>query len=70
MNDLALHEPINQSESQAADVLQDGHNHKDDEDTGPGLQERTSALIAPARWWYASTAIPLIAGESFLSRYY
>lgn len=66
MNDPGLHGPINNAESQATDVLD--KDPKEDEDPTHGLEERTSTLISPARWWYASTAFPLIAGESTSSR--
>lgn len=62
MNDPGLDEPINNAESQANDVL--NSDSKDDENPTHGFEDQTSALTSPARWWYASTAFPLIAGES------
>ena len=59
MNDPGLDEPIDNAESQVHDVVGkgpgDGEKDQDNE-------EEVLAYMMPARWWYASTAIPLIAG--------
>jgi potassium channel subfamily K, other eukaryote len=58
MNDPGLDEPINSASEQVREQnpLEDDHNSDMDEE-----QEEQNFLL-PAKWWYASTAFPLIAG--------
>ena len=58
MNDPGLDEPIGNAESQVHDtVAKKGDGAKDQ-----GEEEEENNYMMPARWWYASTAIPLLAG--------
>ena len=59
MNDPGLDEPIDQAESQVHDVV----GKKTDDNTKDTSQEEEELnYLMPTRWWYASTAIPLLAG--------
>ncbi|KAL9027018.1 MAG: hypothetical protein Q9196_004404 [Gyalolechia fulgens] len=53
MNDPGLHEPI---QEESKNVEED---HKDEEDF---QKEDEQAFLDPSRWWFASTAFPLLAG--------
>ena len=53
MNDPGLDEPI---QNDAKDV----ENQKEDE--SDAKEEHEQAFLEPSRWWFASTAFPLIAG--------
>lgn len=62
MNDPGLDEPINNAASEAHDVLKrDPESERSPKDE---CEEQPSSMTSPTRWWYASTAFPLIAGES------
>ena len=53
MNDPGLDEPI---QNDAKDI----ENQREDEQDAN--EEREQAFLEPSRWWFASTAFPLIAG--------
>lgn len=57
MNDPGLHEQI----SDAAGAVQEKYS---DDEAGSDVseEEEEKSFLMPARWWYASTAFPLIAG--------
>ncbi len=57
MNDPGLDEPIDHAESQVHDAV----GKKSDNIKDQGEEEEMNYMM-PARWWYASTAIPLLAG--------
>ena len=59
MNDPGLDQPIDQAESQVHDVVGKGPS---DGQKDMGEEEEEINYMMPARWWYASTAIPLVAG--------
>ena len=59
MNDPGLDEPIGDADNQVHDV-QDGSNQQEKAEMDEEQEEAN--FLMPARWWYASTAIPLIAG--------
>ena len=54
MNDPGLGEPI----ADAASIVQSKHEKRQENSAGPNVSE----VQQEARWWYASTAFPLIAG--------
>lgn len=56
MNDPGLDGPI----ANAAGLVDDNHNETAGENVSEEEEERS--FLMPARWWYASTAFPLIAG--------
>lgn len=56
MNDPGLDEPIGDASSQVKDVV-NANNIGDMNE-----EEEEKSFLQPARWWYASTAFPLIAG--------
>ena len=60
MNDPGLDEPIDDASKQVQENVD--HRHKrgpqDDVDEAQDLR----SFLMPTRWWYASTAFPLIAG--------
>jgi potassium channel subfamily K, other eukaryote len=56
MNDPGLHEPIATHAKQMESKYEDSSTEKVDEG------EEVKSFFLPARWWYASTAFPLIAG--------
>jgi potassium channel subfamily K, other eukaryote len=58
MNDPGLDQPIDQADSQVHDVY--GKDSGNDVDMDEEDEELN--YLMPARWWYASTAIPLTAG--------
>ena len=60
MNDPGLDDPI----ADAADAVQDKYNYSGDADAGADEteQEEERSFLRPARWWWASTAFPLVAG--------
>ena len=58
MNDPGLDQPIDHAESQVHDVHGRANDHSKDMDE----EEEVVDHLMPARWWYASTAIPLLAG--------
>jgi potassium channel subfamily K len=53
MNDPGHHEPINDA---AEDVEHDAYNDEKQ------MKEEEQRFLDPGRWWFASTAAPLIAG--------
>ncbi|KAF6222885.1 hypothetical protein HO133_000936 [Letharia lupina] len=53
MNDPGLHEPLNQTQNKIEGV------RKEEEDFE---QEVEQSFLDPSRWWFASTAFPLLAG--------
>ncbi|CZR52236.1 probable potassium channel [Phialocephala subalpina] len=53
MNDPGLDEPIS---NDAKDVENQAHDERDER------EEDEQEFLAPSRWWFASTAFPLIAG--------
>ncbi len=59
MNDPGLDQPIDTADSQVREVK--GKRDEDGE-TKEDEQEEEMNYMLPARWWYASTAIPLLAG--------
>jgi potassium channel subfamily K len=56
MNDPGLDDPI----ATAASRVQEKHDEVARSDVGE--EEEEMSLFLPARWWWASTALPLIAG--------
>jgi potassium channel subfamily K, other eukaryote len=56
MNDPGLHEPI------AAHANQVEKKYEDSDEDNMGEEEEVKSYLLPARWWYASTAFPLLAG--------
>ena len=60
MNDPGLDAPI----ADAATTVQGEHEQSQDDTAGAGVseEEEERSFLMPARWWYASTAFPLIAG--------
>ena len=56
MNDPGLDEPIANADEQVHDVKEDEEDDDDDE------EEVEQSYLIPTRWWYASTACPLVAG--------
>jgi potassium channel subfamily K, other eukaryote len=60
MNDPGLDQPIDQAESQVHDTV--GKPDNGDEQQKFDEEEEEMNYMMPARWWYASTAIPLLAG--------
>ena len=68
MNDPGLDGPIHEAASEAKDTLGKVKNEgAGNEDNGPTnatmhLHGQDKAQAMPTRWWYASTAFPLIAG--------
>ena len=56
MNDPGLHEPIASGAEQVKNKYEDSASETMDE------EEEVQSFLQPARWWYASTAFPLLAG--------
>lgn len=56
MNDPGLHEPIAEGVKQVENHYDDSNPDNMDE------EEEVKSFVLPARWWYASTAFPLLAG--------
>jgi potassium channel subfamily K len=56
MNDPGLDGAI----ANTADLVEDNHNETAGENVSEEEEERS--FLMPAKWWYASTAFPLIAG--------
>jgi potassium channel subfamily K, other eukaryote len=56
MNDPGLHEPIAEGAKQVENSYEDRHSRS------MGEEEEVRSFLQPARWWYASTAFPLLAG--------
>ena len=56
MNDPGLDGPIGELDGVAQDEFKDGPDSDMDE------EEAERSFLLPAKWWYASTAFPLIAG--------
>lgn len=52
MNDPGLDQPIDQADSQVHHVYEKDMTEEEEE----------MSHLLPTRWWYASTAIPLLAG--------
>jgi potassium channel subfamily K, other eukaryote len=59
MNDPGLDQPIDNADSQVHEAKDNKH---DDGKTQRDEQEEEMNYMLPARWCYASTAIPLLAG--------
>ena len=59
MNDPGLDEPIGEADKEVHDV-QDGSNPQEKAEMNEEQEEDN--FLMPARWWYASTGIPLVAG--------
>lgn len=57
MNDPGLHEPIARGAKQVENSYETSVPKPVDED-----EEEVKSFLQPARWWYASTAFPLVAG--------
>lgn len=66
MNDPELDKPINDAEAQANDAITKQRDSENKIAKQNSPRERTRELLSPTRWWYASTAFPLIAGKSSL----
>lgn len=60
MNDPGLDKPIDDASGQVKENVQ--HPHKDEVEDEMEEEEQERNYLLPARWWYASTGIPLIAG--------
>ena len=58
MNDPGLEQPIDNAESQVHDAV----GGKSDGVKEQGEDDEEMNYMMPARWWYASTTIPLLAG--------
>ncbi len=56
MNDPGLHEPIASHANEIENKYEDVDADNMDE------EEEVKSYLLPARWWYASTAFPLLAG--------
>ena len=56
MNDAGLEEPISNTGEQVQDK------YKDEGATDMDEEEEEKNFLMPAKWWYASTAFPLMAG--------
>lgn len=52
MNDSGLHDPINENSKIENDMKEEEEVEREDEQT----------FLNPSRWWFASTAFPLLAG--------
>ena len=57
MNDPGLHDPIADISAAVQNKYQD-----DSADSQVSEEEEEKSFLVPARWWYASTAFPLLAG--------
>jgi potassium channel subfamily K, other eukaryote len=57
MNDPGLHEPIATGAKQVENSYEDRVSRSMVEE-----EEEIKSFLQPARWWYASTAFPLLAG--------
>jgi potassium channel subfamily K, other eukaryote len=59
MNDPGLHEPI----ADGAKAVESKYNDFQSSESGSmNEEEEEKSFLLPARWWYASTAFPLLAG--------
>ncbi len=60
MNDPGLDAPI----ADAATTVQDEHGMSQEDASKANMteEEEETSFLLPAKWWYASTAFPLIAG--------
>lgn len=56
MNDPGLDGPVAQADGQVQNKV------KKEDETEMDEEEQEKSLLLPAKWWYASTAIPLMAG--------
>ncbi|KAF1841469.1 potassium channel-like protein [Cucurbitaria berberidis CBS 394.84] len=57
MNDPGLHEPANEAAQDAEDKVQN-----DDKKEDKQAEDEEDEYLDPSRWWFASTASPLLAG--------
>ena len=57
MNDPGLDAPINNVDGQLRDKFVDSSS-----DSDQGEADEDGNFLLPAKWWYASTAFPLLAG--------
>ena len=57
MNDPGLEDPISNADGQVQHRYTDGSGASDVNE-----EQEEKNFLMPARWWYASTAFPLIAG--------
>jgi len=60
MNDPGLAEPIDNADSQVKENVLSPKKKSPEDDMDEEEEERN--FLTPARWWYASTGFPLIAG--------
>lgn len=58
MNDPGLHEPI----AAGAEQVENKYEDSDSDGTVGEEEQGQDSFLLPARWWYASTAFPLLAG--------
>lgn len=58
MNDPGLDEPIADASKQVKENVERDQKQQDDMDE----EEEERNFLMPTRWWYASTAFPLLAG--------
>jgi potassium channel subfamily K, other eukaryote len=58
MNDPGLHEPIATGAKQVENKYEDSSSETVEQEE----EEEVKSFMLPARWWYASTAFPLLAG--------
>jgi potassium channel subfamily K, other eukaryote len=58
MNDPGLHEPIATGAKQVENRYEDSSS----ETVEQAEEDEMKSFMLPARWWYASTAFPLLAG--------
>jgi len=60
MNDPGLDGPI----ADASDQVKENVNEQRDDNSNHDMDEaeEEKSFLSPARWWYASTAFPLLAG--------
>lgn len=60
MNDPGLDEPIDDASKQVQENVDHRHKPGPQHDADEEQDERN--FLMPTRWWYASTAFPLLAG--------
>jgi len=62
MNDPGLDEPIGNASSQVRHKYESEGNEDENDNDNMDEEEEEVNFLLPARWWYASTAFPLVAG--------
>ena len=62
MNDPGLDGPISDADHQVRENVDTGSGSQRSPEDNMDEKEEVRSFLVPARWWYASTAFPLVAG--------